>query len=161
MIREVKLKDAAAIADIYNEYVKNTCVTFEEVEVSVCEMENRIRHISATYPYLVFETENGEVAGYCYAHGWKEKQAYRLTAETTIYLAPDYQRKGIGRMLMTELIERCRKKGLHVLVACITYPNAGSERLHSELGFRQVSRFHQVGRKFGKWLDVYDFELVL
>lgn len=87
MIRKVKQEDAAAIAAIYNDYVKHTCVTFEDEEVSVAEMQKRISEISSHYPYLVYEAENGEITGYCYAHGWKEKQAYRLTAETTIYIA--------------------------------------------------------------------------
>lgn len=123
MIRKVKQEDAAAIAAIYNDHVKHTCVTFEDEEVSVAEMQKRISEISSHYPYLVYEAENGEIAGYCYAHGWKEKQAYRLTAETTIYIAPAFQRQGIGKALMNELIVKCREAGLHVLIACITYPN--------------------------------------
>lgn len=161
MIRKVKQEDAAAIAAIYNDHVKHTCVTFEDEEVSVAEMQKRISEISSHYLYLVYEAENGEIAGYCYAHGWKEKQAYRLTAETTIYIAPAFQRQGIGKALMNELIVKCREAGLHVLIACITYPNPGSEKLHVGLGFQQVSRFHEVGYKFGQWLDIYDFELRL
>ena len=138
MIRTVTLNDAQAIADIYNEYIVHTCITFETAPVSPAEMADRIRTISSTYPYFVYEAD-GEMLGYCYAHGWKEKQAYRQTAETTVYV----------------------KKGLHVLIACITYPNEASVRLHEKLGFKQVSRFNEVGRKFGQWLDIYDFQLVL
>ena len=112
------------------------------------------------YPCLVCE-ENGKVAGYCYAHAWKEKQAYSHTAETTVYLHPDSKGRGMGRQLMTALVDSCRQKGLHVLIACITVPNEASVRLHESLGFRQVSRFNEVGQKFGRWLDVYDFQLTL
>ena len=109
----------------------------------------------------VYGEENGRVAGYCYAHAWKEKQAYSRTAETTVYLHPDSTGRGMGRQLMTALVDSCRQKGLHVLIACITVPNEASVRLHESLGFRQVSRFNEVGQKFGRWLDVYDFQLTL
>ena len=99
--------------------------------------------------------------GYCYAHGWKKKQAYRQTAETTVYVKKGHTGKGIGQALMQQLIDASQKAGLHVLIACITYPNESSVRLHEKLGFKQVSRFNEVGRKFGQWLDIYDFQLVL
>lgn len=160
MIRTVTLNDAQAIADIYNEYILHTCITFETEAISTSEMTNRIRTISSAYPYFVYET-NGEILGYCYAHGWKEKQAYQQTAETTVYVKSGYTHQGIGLSLMQQLIDASRKSGLHTLVACITYPNEASVRLHEKLGFRQVSRFYEVGRKFGQWLDIYDFQLIL
>ncbi|MCF2597407.1 N-acetyltransferase [Phocaeicola barnesiae] len=160
MIRTVTLNDAQAIADIYNEYIVHTCITFETAPVSPAEMADRIRTISSTYPYFVYEAD-GEMLGYCYAHGWKEKQAYRQTAETTVYVKKGHTGKGIGQALMQQLIDVSQKAGLHVLIACITYPNEASVRLHEKLGFKQVSRFNEVGRKFGQWLDIYDFQLVL
>jgi len=101
------------------------------------------------------------VAGYCYAHGWKTKAAYRYTLETTVYLSPDYFGRGIGKRLMRELIEACRRNGYRALIACITAGNEASIALHTGLGFKQVSHFEQVGRKFGRWLDVVDYELLL
>lgn len=160
MIRKVTLNDAQAIAEIYNHYVQHTCITFETEPISVNEMSDRIRNISSQYPYFVYESE-GEILGYCYAHGWKEKQAYRNTAETTVYVRNRCTHQGIGQALMHKLIEASRDTGLHVLIACITYPNEASARLHEKLGFRQVSRFYEVGRKFGQWLDIYDFQLIL
>lgn len=160
MIRAVTLNDAQAIADIYNEYVLHTCITFETEAVSIPEMTERIQTISSVYPYFVYETDR-EILGYCYAHAWKEKQAYRQTAEITVYIKKGYARQGIGLALMQQLIDASRESGLHTLIACITYPNEASVRLHERLGFRQVSRFYEVGRKFGQWLDVYDFQLIL
>lgn len=160
MIRTVTPADAAAIAALYNHYVLHTTVTFETEPVGEEEMRRRIVHISSRYPYLVEETD-GHIAGYCYAHQWKEKEAYRLTAETTIYVAPSHQQKGIGHRLMDDLLDACRQQGLHSLIACITVPNEASVRLHLSLGFRQVSRFAEVGCKFGTWLDIYDFERIL
>ncbi len=160
MIRNVELQDAAQIADIYNGYVKNTDISFETEQVSKAEMQERIRQIAARYPYIVYEKE-GRIAGYCYAHEWKGRAAYSKTLETTVYLHPAFKRQGIGNALMRALIEECRKSGFHALIACITDDNKGSIALHEQLGFRQVSHFKEVGYKFGRWLGVVDYELLL
>lgn len=160
MIRNVELQDAAQIADIYNGYVKNTDISFETEQVGKAEMQERIRQIAARYPYIVYEKE-GRIAGYCYAHEWKERAAYSKTLETTVYLHPAFKRQGIGNALMRALIEECRKSGFHALIACITDDNKGSIALHEQLGFRQVSHFKEVGYKFGRWLGVVDYELLL
>lgn len=160
MIRFVALSDAKAITDIYNKYIEHSTVTFETDVVSEVRMLHRIQEISSHFPYLVYE-ECGRVRGYCYAHAWKEREAYRNTLETTVYLAPGCQGKGIGRLLMEALIGECRRRGYHALVACITADNEASCALHEKLGFEQVSRFKEVGMKFGKWLDVVDYELLL
>ena len=94
MIRNVSSRDAKAIVDIYNEYVVNSVATFETEPLRVEEMEGRIAGISASYPYLVY-VDHDEVVGYCYAHAWKEKAAYKYTLETTVYLSPRYKGKGI------------------------------------------------------------------
>lgn len=160
MIRNVTQADMPQITAIYNHFIANTTITFETEPVSVDEMTHRMQHISAQYPYLVME-EDGEILGYCYVHSWKEKEAYSKTVESTIYLKPGLERRGLGTLLMNALIDASRHAGLHVLVACITYPNVPSEKLHLNLGFKQVSRFHEVGFKFGKWIDIYDFQLIL
>ena len=91
----------------------------------------------------------------------RKSAAYRYTLETTVYLSPDYLGRGIGKRLMRELIEACRRNGYRALIACITAGNEASIALHTGLGFKQVSHFEQVGRKFGRWLDVVDYELLL
>ena len=85
----------------------------------------------------------------------------RYVSKTTVYLAPEACRKGLGQLLMTHLIDECRRQGYHALIACITADNLPSLRFHHRLGFRQVSRFSEVGRKFDRWLDVIDLELIL
>ena len=160
MIRRVAVQDAQAIADIYNEYVLRSVATFEVEPVTVQEMLGRIEELSARYPYLVYE-EDGQVLGYCYAHQWRARAAYRQTWETTVYVDTSARRKGIGRALVGHLIEECRRAGVHVLVASIVSENVGSIMLHQGLGFRQASHFSQVGRKFGRWLDITDFQLLL
>lgn len=160
MIRNVRAEDAAAIAEIYNYFVLNTTVSFETDKVSPSEMARRIRDISAVFPYYVHEG-NGEINGYGYAHLWKERQAYCRTLETTVYIAPSCHGRGIGREIMRRLIEECRHRGFLVLVACITADNIPSRRFHQSLGFRQVSLFEGVGFKFGRRLDVADYQLTL
>lgn len=160
MIRRVKLQDAKAITTIYNEYVEHSVATFDTEPLREEDMRSRIAEIAARFPYFVYE-EDGRVTGYCYAHLWKERDAYKHTLETTVYMAPGYLGKGIGKMLMQRLIEECKREGYHALIACITEGNAASDSLHLGLGFKQVSHFEKVGLKFGRWLDVVDYELLL
>lgn len=158
-IRPATENDAAAITGIYNYYVSHTTVSFETAPLSVGEMRQRIRAISAEFPYLVAE-EEGRVAGYSYAHLWKEREAYRHTWEVTIYLDPSRKGHGIGSALMKRLIDDCRATGrCSRLIACITGENAASIAFHSRMGFEEVSHFRCVGYKFGRWLDVVDMEL--
>ncbi len=161
MIRPVRPKeDAGEITAIYNEYVLHSTASFETVPLSQAEMLGRIESIVRGFPYLVYEQE-GRVAGFCYVHPWKERAAYHHTLETTVYVAPQCRRQGIGAQLMEVLIRECRHIDCHALVACITSENEASRALHSRLGFSEVSHFREVGRKFGRWLDVSDYELLM
>lgn len=160
MIRYVTQRDVKRITEIYNDYIINTTISFEVKPLTEDEMRNRIESVLAHGPFLVWE-EDGEIAGYCYAHPWKERAAYHNTLETTIYLAPQYFRRGIGTQLMHALINQCRVDNIKVLIACITANNKASIKMHEALGFKQVSYFSQVGEKFGQWLDVIDMQLTL
>lgn len=161
IIREVTKADNEAITDIYNPYIADTTITFETDKLSVETMSGRVRFfVENGYPFLVAEDDD-VIIGYCYAHPWKEKAAYQSTWETTVYLRPGRDHAGVGSALMNELIARCRKSGAHALIACITGDNIGSMEFHRKLGFKEVSRFEQVGFKFGHWLDVVDMELIL
>jgi phosphinothricin acetyltransferase len=160
MVRFVRADDAAAISDIYNYYIENTVITFEEEPVSAKTMEERIRMVTARYPWLVRE-EAGEILGYSYVHPWHERSAYRFTAEDSIYLKHGSEGKGIGTALFGRLLEETRKLDLHTLMSVITVPNAVSVGLHEKFGFKQVGCFAEVGYKFGRRLDVGYWELIL
>jgi len=160
MIRKVQPSDAQAIASIYNDYIENTTITFETAPVSTDEMRERIETISANYPYWVCE-EEGQVVGYCYASSWKKRCSYRLTVETTVYIAPSFHGKGIGVALMERLLDELKAASFHAAIACIALPNPASVGLHEKLGFKQVSEFKEVGYKFDQWLDVGDWEKIL
>jgi L-amino acid N-acyltransferase YncA len=153
MIRDVGSGDAESIAEIYNHYVTNTVVTFEEEALSSDEMARRIERVNASYPWLVFE-QGGAVVGYAYANRFHSRCSYRSTAESTIYLAPSARGHGIGTRLYTELIDRMRDRGAHCALGVIALPNDGSVRLHEKLGFVQVGRLKEIGWKLGRFIDV-------
>ena len=166
MIRPATPSDAAAICAIYNYYIENTVISFEETPVETAEMEARLRKISSRYPCLVWEAEAagtvpGEVNGYAYINTWKERSAYKFAAELSIYLRNGLQGRGIGRQLMERLLDEVRKTDIHALVSGITLPNERSVALHEKFGFKHIARFEEIGSKFGRWLDVGYWELVL
>ena len=154
MIRPATLDDAPAIACIYNHYVLNTTVTFEEVSVSDADMAGRVDSVqSANLPWLVIE-EAGEVLGYAYAGKWNARSAYKRTVESTIYLANAATGRGLGSRLYTALFDVLRAQGMHVVLGVIALPNDASVALHERFGFKQVGQFAEVGFKFNRWVDV-------
>lgn len=160
LIRPATLADAAAIAAIYNPYITDTVITFEEEAVSAEEMEGRIRKVSATFPWIVWE-EEGQVLGYAYASSWRSRRAYRFAAETTVYVDLAHQRKGIGEKLYRELVVAMREFGFHSALGCLALPNDPSVALHEKLGFTKVAHMKEAGRKFEQWIDVGFWELML
>ena len=160
MIRGVYTEDAEAVCSIYNHYVKNTIFTFEENPVSTEEMKDRIAEATVSLPWVVWE-ENGEIKGYAYASKWKTRSAYRFSVESSIYLQPDFIGKGAGRILYETLISELRNLALHTVIGGIALPNEGSVALHEQLGFLKVAHFKEVGWKFGRWIDVGYWELLL
>ena len=160
IIRPVELSDSNAITEIYNHYILNSVASFETEALSIEMMRNRISEISVNFPYFVCEID-GDIAGYCYAHPWKERAAYRFTLETTVYISPQHLHEGIGRILMEGLINSCTERGFHALIACITGNNEASIALHKKIGFKKVSHFEKVGYKHNQILDVVDYQLLL
>lgn len=159
-IRPGQTEDAAAICAIYNHYVLHTPVTFEEVAVPVEAMAERLREITARFPWLVAE-EHGVVVGYAYVGPWKSRCSYRYTVESTVYLDPAATRRGLGTQLYQTLLAQVSQLGLHSIIGGITLPNAASVALHERCGFRKIGHFEQVGWKFNRWLDVGYWELIL
>lgn len=153
-------EDAGAICDIYNYYVANSVITFEEQMVLVSEMQKRIQEISAALPWLVYE-DQGVIHGYAYASKWKSRCAYQYSAEITVYLANDSTGNGIGSALYQELIERLRKLSFHSVIGGIALPNPASIALHEKMGFEKVAHFKEVGWKMNRWIDVGYWELII
>ena len=160
MIRRVVPADAKAISSIYNYYVNNTEISFEEKPVSINEMEKRIRETTAEYPWFVAEKE-GSILGYAYTNKYRERSAYRYTAELTIYIKNGEEGKGLGAELMKRVIEETRKKNIHTLISAIAIPNEKSVSIHEKFGFKKVGHLKDVGFKLDRWIDVGYWELVL
>jgi phosphinothricin acetyltransferase len=161
VIRQAIAADAGDIAHIYNHYVRETIVTFEEQPVSIVEMAKRLADTAAdSLPWLIAE-QDGAITGYARASKWKPRSAYRFSVETTIYLAPDCLGKGVGTTLYQFLVNELKKLGLHAAIGGIALPNAGSVALHEKLGFRKVAHFAEVGFKFDRWIDVAYWQLML
>ncbi|MBV5303756.1 MAG: N-acetyltransferase [Chlorobium sp.] len=159
-VRACESKDIAAICAIYNHFIKNTTITFEEETLSEVDMQVRVESYQKIYPWLV-GCHQGSVVGYTYATRWKERIAYRHTAEATIYVKAGAAGNGYGKALYSALLESLCKTGCHVVLGCIALPNEASVGLHESFGFRKVAHFCEVGRKFGQWLDVGYWELQL
>ena len=160
MIRPATTADAAAICAIYNHYVLQTTITFEESPVTPEDMESRIYETLASLPWLVWE-HDGTAQGFAYASKWKGRCAYRHSAEVTVYLDPMSVGQRIGSRLYEALLADLRQRNFHAVIGGIALPNTASIALHERLGFRKVAHFEQVGWKFGRWIDVGYWQLLL
>lgn len=162
MIRLATVGDAEAVAGIYNHYIANTLVTFEEEMCPACDMAGRIQDIlTADLPWLVAEDATGHVVGYAYASRWNGRCSYRHSVEVTVYLAPEATSRGWGSQLYESLFEQLGERSMHVLIAGIALPNPGSVALHEKFGMEQVGYFREVGFKMDQWIDVGYWQLIL
>jgi phosphinothricin acetyltransferase len=153
-IRAATLDDLPGILAIYNDAVTATTAIWNETEV---DLENRrawfLERTGAGFPVLV-ATDAKNVLGYATFGPFRPHDGYRHTVENSIYVRNDQRGRGIGAQLMPPLIEAARASGRHAIVAAIEADNAASLNLHAGFGFREVARMPEVGRKFGRWLDL-------
>ncbi len=160
MLRDAVPEDSGAIAAIYNHYVETTDISFEESSVSADEMAGRVRAILEKSSWIVAE-EGGRVLGYAYYGPFRSRSAYRFSAEASVYVDKEERGRGLGGELYAAIIDRAKAAGVHALLGGISLPNEASVRLHEKFGFRKVAHFEAVGFKFGRWIDVGFWELVL
>ena len=161
MIRDATAQDAPALCAVYNHYILNTVITFEELPLTAAEFATRIEKVQqAGLPYLVAE-ENGAVFGFAYASRWKERSAYRFCAEASVYLAHTHTGRGWGTRLYEALFAELRKTPIRVVIGGIALPNPASVALHEKCGMKQVAHYSGVGYKFGQWIDVGSWEIEL
>lgn len=161
MIRPADPRDAAALAVVYNHYVVNTVVTFEETPVDAGEMRRRMDETAAArLPWLVAE-EEGKALGYAYAAKWKGRCAYRRTVESSAYLAPEAVSKGWGTRLYAALFAALKERRVHAVIGGIALPNPASVALHEKFGMKKVAHFPEVGYKFERWVDVGYWQAIL
>jgi L-amino acid N-acyltransferase YncA len=160
MLRNVHPDDAASICEIYNHYVQHSSATFEEAPLTPGEMLHRIVETTKAYPWFVWE-ENGKLLGYCSGRKWRERAAYRHSVEVSTYLQPAAVGKGIGSLLFDALLTDLRNRQFHCVIGGVSLPNPASVALLEKFGLRQVAHFREVGNKFGQWIDVGYWQLVL
>jgi L-amino acid N-acyltransferase YncA len=160
IVRSATAEDAEAVAAVYNHYVTQTVVTFEEEAISASEISRRIGEVqAASLPWLVAD-RGGLVVGYAYATKWRPRRAYRFSSEVTVYVHPDHGARGIGSALYRQLLAELRDRGIHAAMGGIALPNDASVRLHERFGFEKVAHFAAVGFKFDRWIDVGYWQLV-
>jgi L-amino acid N-acyltransferase YncA len=154
IVRICRPDDLPQVQAIYAHHVLTGLASFEEVPPALEDMRSRhARLVDAGYPFLV-AAAGPAIAGYAYAGEYRPRSGYRFTCESSVYVAPDAQRRGVGKALMLEVIAACERLGMREMLAVIgDSANAASIGLHVALGFRRVGVFTNVGFKFGRWVD--------
>lgn len=163
MIRDALASDLPAITALYGREVAGGTASFELEPPSAAEMTARFEAVRAKrLPWIVAEAD-GAFAGYAYLSPFRPRAAYRYGVEGSIYVAETARGRGVGRTLLKALIERARALGLRHVIGVVSESasSAASIALHEAVGFRRVGTFHQVGRKFDRWLDVTMMQLNL
>ena len=153
-MRDALVTDLPDIREIYNYYVANSTVTFDEDAMTLAEWRDKFYYLTKLgMPFIVAESPAGQLLGYALVSPWKQKKAYRFTVENSIYLGAASTGKGLGRALLTELIDRSRAAGLKEIIAVIADQGAeASIKLHQDFGFEEIGRMGKVGFKFERWL---------
>ena len=153
-IRPASLADIPAITRIYDHAVQHGTASFELTSPDEAEMKRRMTALlDGGFPYLTAEN-GGELLGYAYAGHYRTRPAYRFSVEDSIYIAPQAQRRGVGRALLDQLIVEAESRGFRQMIAVIgDSAQVASIELHRAAGFRLIGTIENVGFKFGRWLD--------
>jgi L-amino acid N-acyltransferase YncA len=161
-IRPATEADLPVITEIYQQAVRYGTATFELTPPDLAEMTRRFRSLmEGGFPYLVASLDGG-VIGYAYAGPYRPRPAYRFTVENSIYLKPAIHRRGVGLLLLQQLLRECDARGYRQMVAVIgDSANAGSIGVHSKCGFQMIGTHPAVGLKFGRWLDTVMMQIPL
>jgi L-amino acid N-acyltransferase len=160
LLRPATEADLVAINDIYNHFVLHATCTYQEEPETIEDRRKWFAHHGGKYPVIVAELD-GRVAAWGSLSAYHPRSAYRHTVENSIYVHQQQHRRGLGSLLLEELIMRARKLGHHAIIAGIDSDQAASVALHAKFGFVKVGHMKQVGLKFGRWLDVVYMELML
>ena len=161
-ISSATLDDGSAIAQIYSAYVLESSATFETVPPDDSTMIERMRQVLDNgYPWLVAREEDGTVTGFAYANRFQPRNGFRYAIETSIYVRHGSKRKGVGTALMTGLIAACEARGYRQAFAVIAGTEPASVVLHARAGYRPCGTLENVGRKHGKWIDVFYMQRAL
>jgi L-amino acid N-acyltransferase len=159
-IRPATEADLVAINEIYNHYVLHSTCTYQEEPETIESRRQWFNHHGEEHPIIV-TVADGRVIGWGSLSAYHARSAYRRTVENSVYVHHQHHRKGIGSLLLEELINRARTLGHRAIIAGIDADQAASVALHAKFQFENVGHLKQVGFKFGRWLDVIYMELLL
>ena len=153
-IRDAVETDLPSVREIYNHYVMNSTVTFDETPMTLAALKRKFAKVrEKKMPFIVAENPTGQLLGYAYVYPWKEKAAYRFTVENSIYLGPAATGKGLGKVLLQELLDKSRAAGIKEVIAVIADRGAdASIEMHKKFGFKDIGHMGKVGFKFDRWL---------
>ena len=160
-VRPARPDDAEATRQIYNAEVTTSTVTFDLVPRSLAEQRRWLTARSGAHAVLVADDTTHGVVGFAALSPWKDRPAYATSVEDSVYVHRDHQGRGIGRTLLAELVELATAHGFHAIFARIVDGHEASTKLHEAFGFEVVGTEREVGRKFGRWLDVVIMERLL
>ncbi len=153
-VRLAEQRDASAIAEIYNAEVTTGVATFDLVPRTLEEQSEWLRARSGAHPCVVSEDDDGTITGWACLSAYRSRPAYATSVENSVYVHPDHQGRGVGNLLLCELVQLADEHGFHAVFARVAGSNPASVALHARHGFETIGVEREVGRKFGKWLDV-------
>ncbi len=160
-LRLAERRDAAALREIYNLEVTTTTITFDMVPRTLDEQVAWIDGHSGGHPAIVAVDGDGTVLGFGSISPYKDRPAYSPTVEDSVYVHRDHRSRGVGRLMLEELVRLARDHGFHSMIARIVGGHEASIALHAACGFESLGVEREVGRKFGKWLDVVEMQRML
>jgi len=160
IIRNVEKNDIQGILDIYTPFILDSITTFETEVPSLEEFEKRVLETNKKFPWLV-AVENDVVLGYAYGSEHRSRCSYQWSCESSVYLAPEARRKGLGKKLYLELFKILKSQGFIQVLAGAALPNEASVGLHKAMGFTEVGIYKKIGYKKGRWIDTYWMQLEL
>jgi len=163
-VRPAELSDAEAIAEIYNREVLGSTATFDLVPRSIEEQRTWLIERSGAHAVLVAvpeDAEAGALAGYASLSPYRSRPSYATTVESSVYVHHEFRRRGVAKTLMVELVSTAKSHGFHSMIARIADSQVASLALHEQIGYELVGVEREVGRKFGRWLDVSVMQVLL
>ncbi len=157
-LNDLQDEDIPSLAEIYNYYIRNTCYTFEEKELSLEEFTIRCHTIHAKYPYIVIKNEEGKVLGYSYLDTFASRSAYRYSVDLSIYISKDHTHEGLGKILLSEIEKKAREQGYRNIISIVTSENQASMKFHERNGFVLQGHLTNIGYKMNRWLGTYYYQ---
>ena len=160
MIRNAEEKDLQQILEIYNDVILNTTAVYD-YEPHTLEMRKQWFETKQQLGFPVFVAEENKIVGFSSFGPFRAWAAYKYSVENSVYVKASERGKGIGKLLLSPLIEAAKKLNMHTIIASIDATNEASLKLHKSFGFEEVAHFKEVGYKFGRWLDLKFLQLII